>query len=83
MQVRAGGGVQERREGSVGVAKKSKEEETGEAPVASGNSFTLENILGIGGHYKTTISDGEDKVEGLGRTSEGSQQVASEKWDKK
>ena len=47
------------------------------------DSFTAENILGIGGHYKTTISDGESKVEGLGRTSEESQQVASEKWDKK
>jgi hypothetical protein len=47
------------------------------------DSFTLENVLGIGGHYKTTISDGKDKAEGLGRTSEQSQKVASEKWNKK
>lgn len=47
------------------------------------DSFTLENLLGIGGHYKTTISDGKDTVEGLGRTPGKSQKVASEKWDKK
>jgi hypothetical protein len=46
------------------------------------DSFTLENIFGIGGHYKTTISDSGNKVEGLGRTSEQSQKVASEKWDR-
>ena len=31
-------------------------------------------------HHKTTISDGEDKVEGLGRTSEEAEERASEKW---
>jgi hypothetical protein len=46
------------------------------------DSFTLENIFGIGGHHKTTISGGGNKVEGLGRTSEQSQKVASEKWDR-
>jgi hypothetical protein len=47
------------------------------------DSFTLENLLGIGGHYKTTISNGKNKAEGLGRTAEKSQKVASEKWNKK
>ncbi len=31
------------------------------------DSFVLENIFGIGGHHKTTISDGRNKVEGLGQ----------------
>ncbi len=44
-------------------------------------SFVEERIIG-GSHYKTTISDGEKKVEGRGNTSEESQKVASEKWDK-
>lgn len=47
------------------------------------DSFTLENLFGIGGHHKTTISDGKRRVEGLGRTAEKSQKVASEKWDKR
>jgi hypothetical protein len=46
------------------------------------DSFTLENLFGIGGHHKTTISDGKHKVEGLGRTPKKSQEVASKKWDK-
>ena len=32
-------------------------------------------------HHKTTISDGKDKLEGLGKTPEESQQRASDKWD--
>ena len=47
------------------------------------DSFTLENLFGIGGHHKTTISDGKRRVEGLGRTAEKSQEIASKKWDKR
>ena len=47
-----------------------------------GESFVEERIFGDS-HYKTTISDGDEKVEGRGRTSEESQKVASDKWDKK
>jgi len=47
------------------------------------DSFTLENLFGIGGHHKTTISDGKRRVEGHGRTAEKSQKVASKKWDKR
>lgn len=46
------------------------------------DSFIEERIFGDH-HYKTTISDGEDRVEGRGRTSEESQKTASDKWDKK
>jgi hypothetical protein len=45
-------------------------------------SFVEERIFGDE-HYKTTISDGKDKEEGRGRTSEESQKTASDKWDKK
>lgn len=41
-----------------------------------------EAIFGLGSHHKTTISDGDKKVEGRGSTSEKSQKVASDKWDK-
>ena len=34
-------------------------------------------------HYKTTISDGKNKVEGRESTSEKSQKVAGKKWDNK
>jgi len=44
-------------------------------------SFLEERIFGDD-HYKTTISDGGKKVEGRGNTSEESQKVASDKWDK-
>ena len=37
----------------------------------------------LGGHYKTTISDGDRKVEGRGRTAEEAEKTAKEKWDKK
>jgi len=40
-------------------------------------------LLGIDSHYKTTISDGDRRVEGRGRTPEESQKVASKKWDRK
>lgn len=45
-------------------------------------SFIQEAIFGEH-HYKTTISDGNDKEEGRGRTSEESQEIASDKWNKK
>jgi len=45
-------------------------------------SYLPERIFGDS-HYKTTISDGKDKAEGRGNTSEESQAVASGKWDKK
>ncbi len=44
-------------------------------------SFLEERIFGDD-HYKTSISDGGKKVEGRGNTSEESQKVASDKWDK-
>ncbi|MBN1861624.1 MAG: hypothetical protein JW840_09215 [Candidatus Thermoplasmatota archaeon] len=36
-------------------------------------TWVEESIFGLGSHYKTTISDGDQKVEGRGRTSEVSQ----------
>ena len=45
-------------------------------------SFFLERIFGDH-HYKTTITDGEDKVEGRGRTPEEAEELASDRWDKK
>jgi hypothetical protein len=47
------------------------------------DSFLIEDIFGIGGHYKTTISDGKKRAVGLGRTSEQSQKTAKQYWDKK
>jgi hypothetical protein len=35
-----------------------------------------------GSPYKTTISDGDKRVEGYGNTPEESQKDASDKWDK-
>jgi len=45
-------------------------------------TFFEERIFG-GDHYKTTITDGEEKVAGRGRTAEEAEKVASDKWDKK
>ena len=45
-------------------------------------SWIEERLFGLGHHYLTTISDDDRKVEGRGHTSEESQKVASEKWDK-
>jgi hypothetical protein len=45
-------------------------------------SFIEERIFGLGDHYKTTISDGKNKVEGRGRTSQESEKRASEKLEK-
>ncbi len=45
-------------------------------------SFFPERLFG-GEHYKTTISDGKDKVEGRGRTSEEAEKLAGKKWDSK
>ena len=39
----------------------------------------VDRIIGTH-HHKTTITDGEDKVEGLGRTPEEAEERASEKW---
>jgi hypothetical protein len=46
------------------------------------DSFIEERIFGDH-HYKNTISNGKDKVEGRGRTSKEAEKTASEKWDKK
>lgn len=46
------------------------------------DSFIEERIFGDG-HYKTTISDGKDKEERRGRTSEEAEKIAKDKWDKK
>jgi len=59
------GGVQ------LGGVKKSR---TGK------DSFIEERIFG-GHHYKTTIYDGQHKVEGRGRTAEETEKTASEKWE--
>jgi len=45
-------------------------------------SFVIESLIGDS-HYKTTISDGKDRVEGRGRDAEESQSIASDKWGKK
>lgn len=34
-------------------------------------------------HHKTTISDGKDRVEGLGSTPEKAEERASKKWQEK
>jgi hypothetical protein len=47
------------------------------------DSFFVEDLVGIGGHYKTTITDGNKKSVGLGRTSEESQRNAKHYSDKK
>lgn len=39
-----------------------------------------ESLFGLDPHYKTTISNGQKKVEGRGRTSEEAERTASEKW---
>jgi len=44
-------------------------------------SWVEERLFGLGDHHKTTISDGEHKVEGRGNTSEEAERVASEKWE--
>lgn len=46
-------------------------------------SWVEERIFGLGDHYKTTISDGEKKVEGRGGTPEKAEKTASKKWNKK
>ena len=40
----------------------------------------VERVITGGHHYKTTISDGKDRVEGLGNTPEQAEDRASEKW---
>lgn len=45
-------------------------------------TWAEETIFNLGSHHKTTISDGNRKVEGRGRTSEESQKIASRKWNK-
>jgi len=44
-------------------------------------SYVEERLFNLGDHYKTTIKNGEHKVEGRGRTPEEAEEVASEKWD--
>jgi len=46
------------------------------------DSFIEERLFGDH-HHKTTISDGKDKVEARGKTSEESQKRASDKWSDK
>jgi hypothetical protein len=43
----------------------------------------IETLVGIKNQgYTTTITDGDRKVKGSGKTSEKSQEKASKKWDK-
>jgi len=44
------------------------------------DSFWEERIVDAH-HYRTTISDGQRSVEGLGNTPEQAEKNASEKWD--
>ncbi len=44
-------------------------------------SYVEERIFGDH-HYKTTISDGQKKAEGRGRTEKEAEERASDKWDK-
>jgi hypothetical protein len=44
--------------------------------------FFTEAIFGDS-HYKTTISDGKDKVEARGNTAQEAEKLAHERWDKK
>ena len=45
-------------------------------------SFFEERIFGDH-HYKTTITNGKDKVEGRGRTPEEAEELASNSWSKR
>ena len=45
-------------------------------------SFFEERIFGDD-HYKTTITDGKDKRESRGNTSEEAEKRASDKWEKR
>jgi hypothetical protein len=46
-------------------------------------TWVEESLFGLGSHHKTTISDGNQKVEGRGRTSEESQRIASDKYKRR
>ncbi|MFI5165157.1 MAG: hypothetical protein ACHQQS_00895 [Thermoanaerobaculales bacterium] len=45
-------------------------------------SYLLERTLGLPDHYKTTITDGDKKVEGRGDTAKEAEARASEKAKK-
>jgi hypothetical protein len=44
-------------------------------------SWIEERLFGLGDHYKTTISDGDKKVEEVADTAEEAERRAHEKWD--
>ncbi len=46
------------------------------------DSFLLDRIFNLPGHYETKISNGNKSVKALGNTPKQSQQRASKKWDK-
>lgn len=46
-------------------------------------TWVEESIFNLGGHHKTSITDGDRTVTGRGNTSEESQKIASEKWKNK
>lgn len=46
-------------------------------------TFIEEAMFNLGHHYKTTISDGKNKVEGRGNTPREAEAKASEKWKEK
>ncbi len=46
-------------------------------------SWLEERLMGSDGHYKTTITDGKDKVEGRGNTPEEAEARASSRWSAK
>lgn len=42
-----------------------------------------ESLFNLGHHHKATISDGEHKVEGRGRTEDEAKEIAKDKWHNK
>lgn len=46
-------------------------------------SDIFDQLLGDGGHYETTISDGSRSVSDVGKTAEIAESDASAKWDRK
>jgi hypothetical protein len=44
-------------------------------------SWIEERLVGSDGRYRTTISDGVNKVEGRGNTAQEAEKIASGKWD--
>ena len=55
----------------------------GDKTSRTGRDTNLVERLTDDHHYKTTISDGKDRVEAEGKTAEEAEERASDKWDNK